>query len=228
VLQRGWSTTSTIAGSAFVELGGSKVVCYAYAPRPSTGKNVQFEEGVLECRVFFGTHLVPAVDLFDDVLNADRQVSVLERLLALAVVDAVSPAVRRPSYPKMVLGLAVVVLQSSVQDLACAITAASLALCDAAVEMRDLVAAFTVEQQQQQQPPGGGDRGETAEQSFRCTVAAMCAADDLTFVQSSGSRSPDMLLATVELAKQQCQLVRAKVSEYLKVSFNQAQSSSSS
>jgi ribonuclease PH len=227
----GWGNTSPVIGSAYVELGCSKVIAYAYAPRPSTGKNVNYDEGELECKVTFASHLTMGNgggysatggnrggDIYDNVhdritirdasTSATEQAQ-LERLLSVAVIDAFKPAIRFPSYKKTVLGLTIVIMQSSVQDLSAAINAASLAFSDASIELRDLVTSYTVEQEIE-----GKDI-----LPFYCTVASMCNTPDCTLIQTSGTRTPEMLLATIALTTQQCKVVREKMSAYIRESY---------
>ncbi len=212
--RRGWGNAAqTIAGTSYVELGDSKVVAYAYVPRPSTGKNVNYDEGELECKVSFASHLNKETDIYDKlndhaIATTNEQQSKVERLISYAVLDALKPAVRLPTYPKTILGLTIVIMQSSVQDVSAAINAATLAFADAAIELRDLVTSYTVEQ-----------KLETDFISFCCTVAGMMSANDLTYVKTIGERNPQMFLATIKMTTEQCKLLREMMSDYLKQSI---------
>jgi exosome complex component MTR3 len=61
--------------------------------------------------------------------------------MSAVLVQALSPAVMLEKLPKCVISIYVVVLENDGSELSAAITCASLALADAAIEMYDLVAA---------------------------------------------------------------------------------------
>jgi ribonuclease PH len=195
-----------IIGSCFFNMGKSKVIAYVSAPRPITGKNISFEKGCLECEVSFSAHLKFDESRVYDARNFVDGSEVIGNRLASAVVDAINPAIRFESYPKCVITVSILVLESSYQDLAAVINATSLALCDAAVEMKDLVTAYPV----YIQTPVSTTNTDTTEEDVDVlfTVACMSNTKEITYLDSVGERNPLFLLQLIESGKEQCGKVR--------------------
>ncbi|KAL3153408.1 hypothetical protein ABBQ38_011746 [Trebouxia sp. C0009 RCD-2024] len=128
---------SQATGSAYAEFSKTKVMAAVYGPRPSDRKTSFSEEGRLQCDVKFATF-------------ATRQRSKSfaqspdEREVSGNVQAALQSAVQRHSFPKSNVDVYCMVLESGGSDVAVAITAASLALADAGIEMYDLVSACSV------------------------------------------------------------------------------------
>lgn len=128
---------SGAAGSAYVELGRTRVVCSAFGPRADTRSRREFSnQGQLVCDVKFAPFAERAG-------RRERAQDADELELSAVLAQALSPAVMLHKLPKCVMSLYVVVLESDGGELAAAITCASLALVDAAVEMYDIVTAAT-------------------------------------------------------------------------------------
>ena len=72
------------------------------------------------------------------------QQSLQEKELAAQLDTALTPSVQRHTFPKSVVDICCMVLESGGSDLAVAICAASLALADAGIQLYDLVAACSV------------------------------------------------------------------------------------
>ncbi|KAI8582161.1 hypothetical protein K450DRAFT_229310 [Umbelopsis ramanniana AG] len=124
-------------GSTYMEFGNAKVVCAVYGPRqmkkPSfTGK------GVLNCEIKFATFSCKKRRAF----QRDAQ----EKEFSQILVQALTPAVRLDLLPKSSIDVYVNVLENdgTSSTLAAAISAASVALADAGIEMYDQVAASSI------------------------------------------------------------------------------------
>lgn len=72
------------------------------------------------------------------------QQNAYEKELAQQLGTALTPAVQLSSFPKSVVEVCCMVLESGGSDLAVSTCAAALALADAGIEMLDLVAACSV------------------------------------------------------------------------------------
>uniref|UniRef100_A0A8C3CJD3 Exosome component 6 n=1 Tax=Cairina moschata TaxID=8855 RepID=A0A8C3CJD3_CAIMO len=133
---------SQAEGSAYVELsGGTKVLCAAWGPREAAepgggtaggggggggGRLVcEFRRAPFSSR---GARPRPGG-------AAEREA---EREAAAALREALEPAVRLARYPRARLAVSALLLQDGGSALAAAVSAASLALADAGVEMYDL------------------------------------------------------------------------------------------
>lgn len=131
-----------VVGSSYIEFANTKVISSALEPRSSTSKSGaatsrSLETGHLECKVSFAPFLSD-----DDVTSpAGSMISrdLIEEQLSIQVTDALRTSVRLECYPKSVLSINVVILQSSIDDLCTAINCASLSLADSGVLLRDIV-----------------------------------------------------------------------------------------
>ncbi|KAL0583356.1 hypothetical protein ABG067_006736 [Albugo candida] len=125
------------AGSAYVELQGTKVICAVYGPRNDPrGRRTFHEDGQLICDVKFAP--------FAEHNHSRSPGQGPDELdYSQIVTKALLPAIFLDKLPKCVVSCFVVILQSDGSDLAAAIMAASLALADAAIEMCDVVTACT-------------------------------------------------------------------------------------
>uniref|UniRef100_A0A8C7E5A2 Exosome component 6 n=1 Tax=Naja naja TaxID=35670 RepID=A0A8C7E5A2_NAJNA len=129
---------SQAKGSAYVELdGGTKVLCSVAGPREAGGGGGGIgapaeQRGRLVCEFrrapFSGR-------------GARSRPGEKEPELALALQEALEPAVRLARYPRAQLEVSALLLQDGGSSLAAALCAAGLALADAGIELYDLVAA---------------------------------------------------------------------------------------
>ncbi|KAJ4460439.1 putative Exosome complex uclease [Paratrimastix pyriformis] len=136
-------TVSRAAGSAFFQIGQTKVIAGIYGPHQS---KLQTDQGQLKCTVtiapFSGYR---GVDAEMNASHKDRVgTAPAERMLAQQVAHAIRGCVRMERYPKSEIDLFVVVLQDDGGVLPASINAASLALVDAGIEMTGLVSAVHV------------------------------------------------------------------------------------
>ncbi|KAG1662990.1 hypothetical protein FOA52_000561 [Chlamydomonas sp. UWO 241] len=123
-------------GSAYVEFAATKVMAGVYGPRQAERKFGFSETGRLTVDV-----RLCAWDA--ERLGRDAQ-RALERSMSEAVQTALAASVQLDKIPKSTVDVFVMVLQSGGSDLAVAVTAASVALADAGIELYDLVPACKV------------------------------------------------------------------------------------
>lgn len=139
------SVASGVSGSAFVEVGGSRVVCTVRGPR-AIKRSADFgDEGSIECRV----RLAPfALYRFSSGSVTSRNVETLrmksEQYFSSALVRALKGSVRLDRFPKSVLEIDALVLSDDGEALSALISCASLAVADSGVEVLDLVASSSV------------------------------------------------------------------------------------
>ncbi|XP_028624589.1 exosome complex component MTR3 [Grammomys surdaster] len=134
---------SQAKGSAYLEAGGTKVLCAVSGPRQAEGG----ERGggpagaggeapaALRGRLVCDFRRAP----FSGRRRRAPQGSGEDRELGLALQEALEPAVRLGRYPRAQLEVSALLLEDGGSALAAALTAAALALADAGVEMYDLV-----------------------------------------------------------------------------------------
>ncbi|RKP27693.1 ribosomal protein S5 domain 2-type protein [Syncephalis pseudoplumigaleata] len=129
---------SQASGSAYIELGQTKVACAVYGPRQLKKQQGFSEQGRLYCEFKFAT--------FACKKRRHPIRDPQEKEFSQIIVQALAPSIRLDRLPKSVIDLYVTVIENdgTASCLAAAITAASVALADAGVEMLDLVAATSL------------------------------------------------------------------------------------
>eukprot|EP01104_Vermistella_antarctica_P019289 TRINITY_DN7493_c0_g1_i1.p1 TRINITY_DN7493_c0_g1~~TRINITY_DN7493_c0_g1_i1.p1 ORF type:complete len:356 (+),score=116.17 TRINITY_DN7493_c0_g1_i1:125-1192(+) len=120
-------------GSAYVEFNNTKVICSVYGPRASPTMSFS-PVGQLHCEFKFSTF---SCDEQRRKYTQDKE----EKDYSLLLEQSIQTAVRLAKYPKSVIDVNVLVLQSDGGSLGAGITCASLAIADAGIEMFDLVAS---------------------------------------------------------------------------------------
>jgi exosome complex component MTR3 len=235
------------AGSALVELGHTKVIAQMIGPVTASSDQVpsfielSMEEGTLHCEVKYSpntvfptsTLLAASVSTMDH--HSTNQLSsgkinswtiARETDLSSRLSSALAAAVPLKQYPKCALILKITVLQDDGNVLAACITAASLALADAAVEMYDLVTCGSVAVRQ-----GTGelalladpDLAETQDADAVVTLAVLPNWKEVTLWEQSGSLSPDKVNQAMELCRDGCRTMHRFMREHL---LQQAESES--
>lgn len=127
---------STAKGSAYIELGNTKVIVSVFDPREIPKQNKFRELGELYCDFKFSP--------FACTHRKNPQTDAEERSLAAAMTKALQPVVCRHLFPNFQIDIFANVLEDDGSVLAAVITAAGLALSDATISMFDIVTASTV------------------------------------------------------------------------------------
>lgn len=127
---------SNARGSAYIEMGNTKVTVAVFDPREIPKNNKYREEGYLYCDFKFSP--------FSCVKRKPPQPDAEEKSYALAMKRALQPAVCRYTFPNFQVDVFVNVLENDGSALAAAITGAGLALADAGIPMYDVITAANV------------------------------------------------------------------------------------
>ncbi|KAI7888109.1 ribosomal protein S5 domain 2-type protein [Mucor mucedo] len=122
------------SGSAYIEVGNTKVTCAVYGPR-QLKKAAFSRNGTLNCDFKFST--------FSCSKRRNHMRDAEEKEFSQVLIQALSPAVRLELLPKSAVDIYVNVLENDGTSgcLAAAIIASSVALADAGIEMLDQVTA---------------------------------------------------------------------------------------
>jgi len=124
------------AGSAYIEQGNTKVLATVYGPRQAGERASWSAEGFLLLDLVFSAVSSRYVSKEDNDKRVVLYSSILQRTLESIVL--------LERYSKLVFDISILVLEDDGCVLAAALAAASLALANAKVEMRDLAAGATV------------------------------------------------------------------------------------
>lgn len=121
-------------GSAYIEFGKNKIMVAVYGPKEVHPKHMALSDrSVLRCRY----HMAPfSVDERKNPAPSRREIEISK-----IIREALEPAVILEDYPRTAIDVYIEVLQSDGGSRCAGICAASVALADAGVNMRDLVAA---------------------------------------------------------------------------------------
>jgi len=124
-------------GSAYVELGNNKVVAAVYGPREVTPRHEALSDrALLRCRY--------AMLPFSVADRKSPQPTRREIELSKVIREALAPAIFLNEYPRTAIDVFINVLEADGGTRTASIIAASVALADAGIAMRDLVAAIAV------------------------------------------------------------------------------------
>jgi exosome complex component RRP41 len=121
-------------GSAYIEFGKNKIMAAVYGPKEVHPKHSALpDRSVLRCRY----HMSP----FSTEERKNPAPSRREIEISKVMREALEPALILQDYPRTAIDVFVEVLQSDGGSRCAGISAAAVALADAGVNMRDLVAA---------------------------------------------------------------------------------------
>lgn len=121
-------------GSAYIEHGKNKILAAVFGPREAHPKHIALaDRAVIRCRY----HMAP----FSTDERKSPAPSRRELELSKVIRESLEPAVMSEYFPRATIDLFIEVLQADAGTRCAGITAASLALADAGIPMRELVAA---------------------------------------------------------------------------------------
>jgi exosome complex component RRP41 len=187
-------TLKNADGSAYIEFGKNKIMAAVYGP-----KEVHPKHEVLPDRALVRAryHMAPfSVDERKNPAPSRREIEISK-----VIREALEPALVVEEYPRTAIQVFVEVLQSDGGSRVAGITAASLALADAGINMRDLVAGCSsgiVEGQVVLDL----DDAEDKEGSGDMPVALMPNLNQVTLLQIDGIYSRENFQKAFELAMQ--------------------------
>ena len=119
-------------GSSYIEFGKNKIVAAVYGPKEVHPKHMVLpDRALIRCRY----HMAPfSVDERKNPAPSRREIEISK-----VIREALEPALIAEDYPRAAIQIFVEVLQSDGGSRVAGITASSLALSDAGINMRDLV-----------------------------------------------------------------------------------------
>ncbi|MDJ0272999.1 MAG: exosome complex exonuclease Rrp41 [Candidatus Caldarchaeum sp.] len=124
-------------GSAYVELGGTRIYAGVIGPREVHPKHLELpDKGVINCRYHMASF---SVDERKPLGMTRREIE-----LSKVIREALETVVFLEEFPRMMIDIFVEVIQADGGTRTAGITAASLALADAGIPMADMIAAIAV------------------------------------------------------------------------------------
>ena len=204
-------------GSAYIEQGKNKILVAVYGPREAHPKHIALpDRAVIRCRY----HMAPfSVDERKNPAPSRR-----EHELSKVIRESLEPVVLTDLYPRTVIDLFVEILQSDGGSRCAGITAASLALADAGIPMRELVAACAIGKIEGKLALDLSD-SEDKYGEADLPVAYVPNANLVTLLQMDGELTIEEFNKGLEMAVEACKTIHTMQREALKKKFREIKES---
>jgi exosome complex component RRP41 len=186
-------------GSAFIEFGKNKIVVAVYGPREVHPKHMALPDRcVLRCRY----HMSPfSTDTRKNPAPSRREIEISKVMR-----EALEPALMLEDYPRAAIDVFVEVLQADGGSRCAGITAASIALADAGISMRDIVASCAAGKVDEKIVLDINDT-EDKEGGADMPVAYMPHLEQVTLLQLDGILNHEQFNECVDKAIKGCEIV---------------------
>jgi exosome complex component RRP41 len=186
-------------GSAYIEFGKNKIIVAVYGPREVHPKHMALPDRcVLRCRY----HMSPfSTDTRKNPAPSRREVEISK-----VIRESLEPSLILSDYPRAVIDVFVEVLQADGGSRCAGIIAASVALADAGINMRDLVSACAAGRLGDNIVLDINDL-EDKEGDADMPVAYLPNMDQVTLLQLDGKLSPTQFNECLSKAIHGCKLV---------------------
>jgi exosome complex component RRP41 len=202
---------SNADGSAYIELGKNKILAAVFGPREMHPKHLVLPDRMaLRCRY----HMAPfSVQERKSPAPSRREVE-----LSKVIREALEPSIFMEYYPRTGVDIFIEVLQADGSTRCASITAASLALADAGIPMRDLVSAcsagkidgtIVLDLMDTEDKMGEAD----------LPLALMPNFNQVTLLQMDGNLTEEEFEKAVSLAVEGCKKIYAIQKEVLKAKY---------
>jgi len=204
-------------GSAYIEQGKNKILVAVYGPREAHPKHIALpDRAVIRCRY----HMAPfSVDERKNPAPSRR-----EHELSKVIRESLEPVVLTDLYPRTVIDLFVEILQSDGGSRCAGITAASLALADAGIPMRELVAACAIGKIEGKLAVDLSDSEDKLGEAD-LPVAYVPNANMVTLLQMDGELTIEEFNTGLEMALEACKTIHTMQREALKKKFREIKES---
>jgi exosome complex component RRP41 len=198
-------------GSAYVEHGKNKILAGVYGPREVHPKHLALQDRtVLKCRY----HMAPfSVQERKSPAPSRREIE-----LSKVIRESLQPSIFMEYYPRTMIDVFIEILQADGGTRCASITAASLALADAGIPMRDLVVAcaagkvddtIVLDLMDEEDKQGKAD----------VPVALMPNLNAITLLQMDGKLTHEEFENAVNLAIDGCKRIYSMQKEALKAKY---------
>jgi exosome complex component RRP41 len=198
-------------GSAYIEMGKNKIIAAVYGPREMHPKRLSKPNmGVLRVRY----HMAPfSVDPRRSPAPSRRDTEI-----GMVMTDALEPALFLERYPRSVIDVYTEIIQADGGTRCAAINAAAVALVDAGIPMKDLVAACAAGKIDRNYILDLGDY-EDKKGEADVPVAYMPKIEKVTLLQMDGILSSEETIRVIEMAIEGCKKVYEVQREALKKKY---------
>ncbi len=183
-------------GSAYIEMGKNKIMAAVYGPKEVHPKHLTLSErALLRCRYHMSA--------FSTDTRKNPAPSRREHEISKVLRDALLPAVLVEDYPRTAIDVYVEILQSDGGSRCAGLTAASVALADAGIGMRDLVVGCAAGKLNDQVVLDLNDT-EDKEGSADLPIGLMPTLKEVTLLQLDGMLNTEEFQRAFDLAVEGC------------------------
>jgi len=202
---------SNADGSAYIEQGKCKILAGVYGPREAHPKHLALpDRALLQTRY----HMAPfSVEERKSPAPSRREIE-----LSKVIRESLEPAVFLEYYPRTSIDLFIEVLQADGGTRGAAITVASLALADAGIPMKDLVAACAAGKVEGKLVLDLCDAEDKLGEAD-VPVAYMSTTDAVTLLQMDGNLTLEEFEQIVNMALNGCKQIYKMQKEALKAKY---------
>jgi exosome complex component RRP41 len=186
-------------GSAYLEIGGNKILAAVYGPRELHVRRIMRPDmSVIRCRY----NMAPFSVGERKRPGPDRRSIEISKITA----DALRPAIFLEKFPRSTIDVFIEILEAEGGTRCAGITAASVALADAGIPMKDLVVSCAagkadgnviLDLSEEEDKNGEAD----------VPVAIMPRSGEITLLQTDGHLTPDEFDKALDLAIEGCKKI---------------------
>ncbi len=199
-------------GSAYIEHGKNKILAAVYGPREAHPKHIALSDrAVVRCRY----HMAP----FSTEERKSPAPSRRELELSKVIREALEPSIMSEYFPRATIDIFIEVLQADAGTRCAGITAASLALADAGIPMRELVAACAAGKVEGKVVLDLSDV-EDKQGEADLPVALMPKSNVIGLLQMDGSLTEDEFKQALDMATDACRKIYEMQREALKQKYH--------
>lgn len=199
-------------GSAYIEHGKNKILAAVYGPREAHPKHIALaDRAVVRCRY----HMAPfSVDERKSPAPSRRELE-----LSKVIRESLEPAIMSEYFPRATIDIFIEVLQADAGTRCAGITAASLALADAGIPMRELVAACAAGKIEGKVILDLSDI-EDKKGEADLPVALLPKSNLISLIQMDGSLSDEEFKQALDLSTDACRKIYEMQREALKLKYH--------
>jgi exosome complex component RRP41 len=194
-------------GSAYLELGGNKILAAVYGPRESFIKRLlKPNTGVIRCRYNMAPFSV------DDRKRPgpDRRSTEISKIIA----ESLRPSLLLENFPNSMIDISIEVIEAEGGTRCAGITAAAVALADAGIPMKDIVVGCAAGKVNDKIVLDLSEK-EDKEGQADVPIAIMPRTNEITLLQTDGILTEDEFLKAIDLAIGGCH----EISEIQKIAL---------
>jgi len=199
-------------GSAYIEHGKNKILAAVYGPREAHPKHIALaDRAVVRCRY----HMAP----FSTEERKSPAPSRRELELSKVIRESLEPSIMSEYFPRATIDIFIEVLQADAGTRCAGITSAALALADAGIPMKELVAGCAAGKIEGKVVLDLSDI-EDKQGEADLPVALMARSNAVTLLQMDGSLTADEFNQAFEMATEACRKIYEMQREALKTKYH--------